>query len=46
LAGLRDHQYSINGWVVYGRDHPTPATRTTVRQELRHLVLPQWPRWH
>jgi hypothetical protein len=46
LAGLRNRQYVIDGWVVYGRAHPTADMRSRAVQELKRLVLPSWPRWH
>jgi hypothetical protein len=45
LAGLRDHQYTLTGWVVYGRAHPTQQMRQRAKTELRRLLLPTWPRW-
>jgi hypothetical protein len=38
-------QYDIDGWVVYGRPHPTAAQKARAQVELDRLVLPRWPRW-
>jgi hypothetical protein len=38
-------QYNLDGWVVYGRPHPTAAQKARAQAELDRLVLPRWPRW-
>ncbi len=38
-------QYVVDGWVVFGRVHPSSAQLTRAQTELDRLVLPFWPRW-
>jgi hypothetical protein len=45
LTGIVNRQYTISGWVVYGRTDPTQAMRSRVHDELARLVLPHWPTW-
>jgi hypothetical protein len=45
LSGLRNRQYSISGWVVYGAPRPTRAMKQRAAEELTRLALPAWPRW-
>jgi hypothetical protein len=46
LAGLRNGQYVLDGYIVYGRAHPRPAMAARANAELQRLVLPNWPRWN
>jgi hypothetical protein len=46
LSGLRNGQYVIDGFVVYGRAHPSAAMTARANAELQRLVLPTWPRWN
>ena len=46
VHAVRRGEYTIDGWVVYGRARPTGAQRAGTRAELARLELPAWPRWH
>jgi hypothetical protein len=46
LAGIRNGQYVIDGYIVYGRAHPSPAMAARANAELQRLVLPKWPEWN
>jgi hypothetical protein len=45
VHAVRRGEYTIDGWVVYGRARPTAAQRAAARAELARLELPAWPRW-
>jgi hypothetical protein len=38
-------RYDVDGWIVYGRPHPTAAQKARAQAELDRLLFPRWPRW-
>jgi len=45
LHTLVPRQYTIDGWVLYGRPSPSAAQRIRAQAEVDRLILPRWPLW-